>query len=76
MEKRIFTSFIPVIIVYLVWGFFINKDDTDKSTFTKSGVALRTDYKTGCQYLEGTRGGLTPRVDGVGYHMGCHDAPH
>lgn len=46
-------------------------DDTDASQLERSGVRLRTDHATGCQYLEGAGGGLTPRRDASGNHMGC-----
>ena len=35
-------------------------DDTDGEK--RSGVILRTDYGTGCQYLESVKGHLTPRL--------------
>lgn len=50
----------------------LSRDDTDSGEWgERSGVALRTDYKTGCQYLESINGGLTPRRDGAGRHVGC-----
>lgn len=36
-------------------------DGTDKDWRTRSGFTLRTDWGTGCQYLE-ARGKLTPRL--------------
>lgn len=30
-----------------------------------------TDSRTGCQYLESLNGGLTPRLDRDGKHVGC-----
>lgn len=45
-------------------------DDSD-SPEGRSGLTPRTDHKTGCQYLESKFGGLTPRVDGNGAHVGC-----
>lgn len=46
-------------------------DSTDVHAFKRSGVALRTDNLTGCEYLEGAKGGLTPRLTATGLHMGC-----
>ena len=42
--------------------YFNPKDDSD-SEDKRSNMLIRTDYKTGCQYLESTRGYLTPRLD-------------
>ena len=43
------------------WG----RDDTDTAD-KRSGLAILTDARTGCQYLTTAKGGLTPRqgVDG------------
>lgn len=48
------------------------RDDTDPGQWgARSGVVPRTDSLTGCQYLEAGNGGLTPRLDGGGKHVGC-----
>lgn len=44
------------------------KDDTDPPE-GRSGLAPRVDYKTGCQYLESSSGGLTPRMQKDGTHL-------
>ena len=50
------------------------RDDTDGDIWTsRSGMSLRTDNRTGCQYLVVARGGITPRVDGAGKHVGCKE---
>lgn len=54
----------------LLAGILIPRDDSD-SPESRSGLTLRTDHKTGCQYLESKFSGLTPRVDGNGAHVGC-----
>lgn len=43
-------------------------DDTDPPGFMqRSGLGLRTDAKTGCQYVtSGLFGGVTPRLDANG----------
>jgi hypothetical protein len=46
------------------------KDNTDPLD-GRSGLYLRTDSLTGCQYLSEPRGGITPRPDGAGRHVGC-----
>ena len=44
----------------------------DRENGIRSGMNLRIDYGTGCQYLKaGFFGGLTPRIDGEGNHFGC-----
>lgn len=48
------------------------KDDTDPPE-GRSGLALHTDALTGCQYLAKPFGGITPRVDGKGRHLGCKE---
>jgi hypothetical protein len=47
------------------------RDDTDGDSLRRSGLKLRTDARTGCQYIEGSYGGITPRLDGAGTQMGC-----
>lgn len=46
-----------------------DEDDTDGKK--RSNMELHTDNKTGCQYLSGIRGGLTPRISTNGVHVGC-----
>ncbi len=43
-------------------------DDTDSAS-ERSGLGLRTDHGTGCQYLESRFGGLVPRLDAAGRHV-------
>jgi len=43
-------------------------DSTDDGR-DRSGVSLRIDNLTGCHYLEGAGGGITPRVDKEGTHI-------
>lgn len=47
------------------------RDDTDDLGGKRSGMSLHTDALTGCQYLSVPLGGMTPRVDGAGRHVGC-----
>lgn len=44
-------------------------DSTDAGPSQRSGMNLRIDYGTGCQYLETSRGGITPRLDDRGNHI-------
>lgn len=46
-------------------------DATDASPAERSGMRLRTDHGTGCQYLESTDGNLTPRLSLSGKQAGC-----
>jgi hypothetical protein len=44
------------------WG----TDDSDKNGFYRSGLTIKTDYRTGVQYLSDGKGGLTVRTDDNG----------
>jgi hypothetical protein len=44
----------------------ISTDDSDVSRFDRSGLKVRTDAKTGCEYLETHEGSLFPRLDALG----------
>ena len=67
------TLIVVIIIGILLSLYFVPYDDTDDvKNHTRSGFSLYTDYGTGCQYLRaGIFGGLIPRVDGKGNHIGC-----
>ena len=69
------------IIIASIFGFVFSSalmvdrnreyDSTDDGT-TRSGLTLYVDHMTGCHYLEaGYIGGITPRLDGQGRHVGC-----
>jgi hypothetical protein len=47
---------------YFGWGV----DDSDKSGSERSGLAVKTDHKTGVQYLSDGKGGLFVRMDAKG----------
>jgi hypothetical protein len=59
--------------VLLAQNFPLWRDDTDPPWPKMSGMNLMTDHRTGCEYV-GAGGGITPRVDGSGRHMGCREA--
>lgn len=46
----------------------IGRDATDPP-HGRSDMKILTDHETGCQYLAGARGGLTPRLDSSGKPM-------
>jgi len=48
----------------------MGKDSTD-SPDGRSNMVVRTDHLTGCEYLESSGGGLTPRLNAGGGHEGC-----
>jgi hypothetical protein len=53
---------------YLAKHTDVGRDDTDPA-HGRSDLRILTDHKTGCQYLAGSKGGLTPRLDQSGKHM-------
>jgi hypothetical protein len=72
MEGMLVTigKWITIIVIAVAVGvavvdyFRLGFDDTDNlATGKRSNMALRTDYGTGCQYLESSDGELTPRLD-------------
>jgi hypothetical protein len=52
----------------------LGADATD-GVGVRSGLGLRTDSETGCQYLESRFGGLTPRLTADGRHLCRSVAP-
>jgi hypothetical protein len=61
---------ITLILLVLLAG--CDSDDTDPPN-GRSGMVLRTDTLTGCQYLYAN--GLTPHIDTDGKtHIGCRGA--
>ena len=68
IKKDLLKLCVAVLLLQLVWAkLSIGRDDTDGES--RSGLRLRTDARTGCQYLESTSGGLTPRLDRGGQHI-------
>jgi hypothetical protein len=53
--------------------FGIGTDDSDLDKSHRSGVRVVTDYKTGLQYLETSKGGITPRLDAKGNQVSVKD---
>lgn len=60
-----------VVVTHLIlWvGGNYDKDSTDAVDGPRSGMVLRTDHQTKCQYLETSGGGLTPRLNDMGEHL-------
>lgn len=68
--KYVFPLLAAFVVVSLI-GAFSERDSTDAPNGKRSGVRLHTDHLTGCQYLSVPLGGLTPRMDSAGRHLGC-----
>lgn len=67
-KKDLFWICILMLAIQFGWNqSSIGRDATDGEQ--RSGMALRTDAETGCQYLEGTNGGITPRLNSNGEHI-------
>ena len=56
---------VAVLLFVVLLAAHAPRDDSDGPN-GRSGLAVRTDALTGCQYLEGSRGGVTPRLDRLG----------
>lgn len=72
IRKEIGELLLFVIVIAGLYGVStIGKDDTDlPGWFTRrSGLVVRTDNLTGCQYL--VDHGITPRLDKNGKQIGC-----
>lgn len=70
--NQFFWIFVVVLLVISVLKDWFNYgyDDTDDyENSVRSGLHLRVDHGTGCQYLETTGGGITPRLDFDGRHI-------
>ena len=61
-------AIIRILLIAILVGFIIGAwrdpvtDDSDSPTGDKSHLRVRTDHKTGVQYLETEDGGITPRL--------------
>lgn len=55
---------IVLIVINTAWNYFgIGLGSSDLDSRNRSGVHIRTDHLTGVQYVETTKGGITPRID-------------
>lgn len=72
--KNLFICWIIIGIINLIYyDSKISRDDSDQQEYSgkRSGLVIRTDYKTGCQFYESRNGTLTPRLDGYFNQLGC-----
>jgi len=54
---------VSLVLKYVSGYFGWWTDDSDKSGFERSGLSIKTDHKTGVQYLSDGKGGMMVRVD-------------
>lgn len=69
-----FKLFVAAVVIMILSHVRCNErpDTTDRMTpedTTASGIHLRIDARTGCHYLEGDDGGITPRLNSNGNHI-------
>ena len=59
------------LLLLLIFNFmFLDYDDTDdEANGVRSGLIIRIDHGTGCQYLQTKAGNLTPRLNRNGRHL-------
>lgn len=63
-------GFVILVVLQAVLNWLdYGTDSSDKSGTQRSGVAVRIDHGTGCEYLETSKGALTPRLDAEGRHI-------
>ena len=60
-----------IVVSTLVVLLPLGRDNTDPGWPGRSGMRLHIDAATGCEYLSNPGGGITPRVNSKGSHMGC-----
>ena len=75
--KQIKNDIFIYAIVYIMFMLILEfnpygKDSTDPK-WGRSGLIIRTDNKTGLQYLQSGGGHLTPRLDKDGNQMASDD---
>lgn len=62
MKNLITGIIIGLVVIAMLISSCRPHDDSDRADGKRSGMNIRTDYKTGVQYLETSRGGITPRL--------------
>lgn len=64
-----------IALTWIIGQTPLGRDDSDSGTWGsgRSGMKPMTDALTGCQYLHAPSGGITPRLDGKGRHVGCRN---
>lgn len=64
-------ALVALAVVASSLSMIVPTDNSDVDYLNRSGMSIRTDALTGCQYLESTKGGLTPRMDSNSKQVGC-----
>lgn len=63
-------AFLLLALVVMNIAGFMRRDDSDASDTRRSGLTVRTDHRTGCQYLATVsvwgESSITPRMDADG----------
>lgn len=67
-QLGIYVLIVLAILLLIEASGLRNRDATDGPN-GRSGMKLRTDHGTGCQYLETADGGITPRLGSDGRQM-------
>lgn len=62
---------IVIVFVIIMFGYYLlyPTDTSDEGRFSRSGLALHIDAKTGCHYVASQYGGITPRLTAEGAHI-------
>jgi hypothetical protein len=66
MKQTIFKVALGAALLATLAACNVGDDTDDRENNHASGMRLYTDYGTGCQYLRGGGGGITPRMDANG----------
>lgn len=62
---------LTVVIALIISLTDYGRDSSDEKDGKRSGLKIRTDYLTMCQYFETSKGGIIARTDKDGNHVGC-----
>ena len=70
--KKLGHYFLIGLFISTVFCWYMGKFDRDSTDgIDRSNMSLHVDALTGCNYLSGANGGLTPRISSNGQHYGC-----
>jgi len=70
MKRLVVLLIIAFVVLDLLFNAIgVGTDDSDQDGFHRSGFSVRTDYKTGLQYLVTPDGGIAQRMDADGHQI-------
>lgn len=73
--KRTIMALVAALLALVLYTIYITgrtvASNSSDSAAERSGLSVRTDTATGCEYLEGPRGGIIIRSTPTGQHSGC-----